>query len=145
MEEKTGIELYIEPNSVFPNEVISKDALARRSRNKKLGKRKVPAIRFENADAAFAGGVVPWFLDKRSGTKVELPRGSVLEIRDLKGELIGRHPALCKECGTKTGRLCVAKAEEDPMYKSGKIQCTSCGRIWIYRNIPADETKLYIV
>ena len=59
----------------------------------------------------------------------------VLEVRDLKGNLIKRNYYLCTECATLTGKMENHKPSDVAGHEDADFKCTHCGHQWELKRI----------
>ncbi len=133
---RNGIKLLLEP------ETRVRDWVRYQTLNVEIGRerfngRSVRFVKICNGEAQFfpSGGVevkMPGCAEFRVAFQ---PR-KVLEIRDLKGNLIERNHYLCTECFTLTGKM---ENYEPSTIAAGRVdesfKCTKCGHHWELKTV----------
>lgn len=133
---RNGIELLLEPGTRVPNWVRNQTLNIEIGREH-LNGRTIRSLKIRKGEASFfpGGGVVV----KMPGSDefwVAFQPMKVLEIHDLKGNLIKRNHYLCTECATLTGKM---MEDYKPSDVSGLVdanfKCTQCGHRWELKRI----------
>ena len=98
--------------------------------------RRVRSLKIRNGEALFfpGGGVVVKMPGSDEFWDAFQPM-RVLEIRDLKGNLIKRNHYLCTECATLTGKMESYKSSDLAGLVDGSFKCTECGHQWELKRI----------
>ena len=117
MKARKGIKLLLEPKTRI-RDWIRYQTLNVEIGWEYLGKRKVRFLKIRKGEAEFnPGGYVSVKMPGSDEFRVAFRPIKVLEIRDLRGNLIERNHYLCVECGTLT---CFRLVDEI-------VECTQCG------------------
>lgn len=128
---KNGIKLLLEPGARVPN-WIRNQTLNIEVGRERLNERPIRFLKIRKGEASFFPG---------GGVMVKMPGSDefwdafqpmkVLEIRDLKDDLIKRNHYLCTECATLTGKM---ENYEPSTVIAGRMdanfKCTQCGHQW---------------
>lgn len=127
---RNGIKLLLEPGTRV------RDWIRYQTLNVEIGRerfngRSVRYIKIRKGEASFfPGGGVEVKMPGSAEFRVAFRPRKVLEIRDLKGNLIKRNHYLCTECVTLTGKM----GKYEPSTVAGRVdanlKCTQCGHQW---------------
>lgn len=129
-EMKTGVKLLLESETQIPDWMIMPNFEVG---DELLNGRSVCSLKVRRGEASFLpnGDVnlkMPR-LDELGGPFLEM---RVLEIRNLKDNLIERSPLLCIECGTLTGRMNGCYPNDDGVFFTN-FECKQCERQWDWK------------
>ena len=134
-EMRNGVEVLFEPRTRVPLWVRNQTL------NVKLGPgqlngRRVRSLKIRKGEVSFfpSGGVEV----KMPGSdefRVAFQPMKVLEIRDLKGNLLKRNHYLCTECATLTGKMDSHKPSDVSGLVDANFKCARCGHQWELKRI----------
>jgi len=130
---KNGIKLLLEPGTRV------RDWIRFQTLNVEIGRKQVNGrdirfVKIHNGEASFIpGGNVDVKMPGSSEFRVAFQPREVLEIRDLKEDLIERNHYLCTECFTLTGKRENTQDYDSSIIATGAdnlFKCTQCGHQW---------------
>src|SRR3989344_9571332 len=128
---KKGVEILLVSGTRIPK-WISNQTLNVKVARKVIQGKNVRSLQIKGGESGFGpGGMVDIKMPGSDEwwTAFDIPK--VLEIIDLKGNLIKRNWCLCEKCFTNTGK---ATKESPSKEVYGRIdftfQCTECGNVW---------------
>ncbi|TAL49540.1 hypothetical protein EPN83_00120 [Patescibacteria group bacterium] len=132
---RIGIKLLVEPGTRVPKWVRNQTLNVEVGRES-LNGRIVRSLKIRKGETSFfpGGGVVV----KMPGSDefwVAFQPMKVLEIRDLKGNLIKRNHYLCTECATLTGKVENHKPSDVAGLVDADFKCTQCRHQWELKRI----------
>lgn len=132
---KNGVQLLLEPGTRVRNWVRNQTLNVKVGREQ-LNRRTVRSLKIRSGVASFfpSGGVEV----KMPGSGefwVAFQPMRVLEIRNLKGNLIKRNYYLCTECATLTGKMENHKPSDVAGCVDADFKCTHCGHQWELKRI----------
>jgi hypothetical protein len=131
---RNGIKLLLEPGTRIQN-WIRYQTLNVEIGRKSLNGRNTRFIKIRKGKAAFLpDGSVEVKMPSSAEFRVAFQPREVLEIRDLKGNLIERNHYLCTKCATLTGEM---ESYEQSIVVTGRVdakfKCAQCGHQWELR------------
>lgn len=132
---KGGVEIILEAGVRIPNWIRNQ------TRNVKIGRKKIHGknvriLRVRGAEAGFIpGGAVDLRMPGSDEFWVPFGPLKVLQIRDLKDNLIKQNYLLCENCFTNTGKVKSSKISSNPSLVDSIFQCTECGHEWELKGI----------
>jgi len=132
---KIGVKLLLEPGTRVPNWVRNQTLNVEAGRER-LNGRTIRSLKIRRGEASFfpGGGVVV----KMPGSDefwIAFQPMKVLEIRDLRSNLVKRNHYLCTECVTLTGKMENYKPSDVSGHVDGNFKCTQCGYQWELKRI----------
>lgn len=120
MRARNGIKLLLEPRTRIRN-WIRNQTLNIEVGRERLNGRNIRFLKIRKGEASFVpGGYVIVKMPGSGEFWVAFMPWKVLEIRDLRGNLIKRNHRLCIKCATLTG----ARLDDEV------FECTQCGNQW---------------
>ena len=130
-----GVELLLEPGTRMPN-WIKNQTLNVEIGSGNLNGRKVRSLKIRKGEALFfPGGGVDVKMPGSGEFRVAFQPMKVIEIRDLKGNLIKRNYHLCAECATRTGEMESYRSSDAQSHVDASFKCTECGYKWELKRI----------
>lgn len=132
MERDKGVQLLLDLKTNLPKWVNRKDL---KKKNIKLEQEKnqtVYVLEIKGFEANFdIGGSV--FIKKMPGVRAFnfwLPSLAVLEIRDLRGNLLKKSRFLCEKCFQNSGEFAGYKTNRQQGLERPSFTCSLCGHQW---------------
>jgi hypothetical protein len=133
---KKGVEILLVAGTRIPLWITNQSLNVKIGR-KTVNGRRVRSLKIKKGEASFMGGGA---VDvKMPGSRefiVAFPPLKVLEIRDLKENLLERNNFLCKRCFTITGRVLESTPSKEKFGRADfDIICSECGNVWKLKGI----------